>query len=301
MTGIGWVDADEWYLPTTDGAAQLYVREVGTGPLVVVLHGGWGHDHEYLLDAVAGIETNYRFVLYDQRGSLRSPCALDAITFEAHVEDLELLRAALGMERMSILGHSMGTFLAMSYLARHPDRTAGLVLAGCVSPRMPPTPEENGIAAAQRTAADDFMNRPAVRAQLEEEGLAKEGLSAKEATYAWRIRFTAANCYHVDRWRQMRGGMVFYNDAVGEAAGKTAPKTFDYLGPMSEHDHPVSVILGDHDFQDIGARYARLRFEGVPNIDLTVIPEAGHNIWIDQPKTWREALGNALARAVATT
>jgi proline iminopeptidase len=47
-------DRDTWYLPTTDGAAKLFVEELGSAsaPAVIVLHGGWGAEHSYLDDVV---------------------------------------------------------------------------------------------------------------------------------------------------------------------------------------------------------------------------------------------------------
>jgi pimeloyl-ACP methyl ester carboxylesterase len=115
----------EWYLPTGDGY-RLFVQEFGRGAeTLVVLHGGWGAEHSYLLDAFKGFETRFHLVFYDQRGSLRSPCPTEKISVEKHIEDLDLLRAALGLERMNIVAHSMGTYLAQAYLQKHPERVQG--------------------------------------------------------------------------------------------------------------------------------------------------------------------------------
>lgn len=113
----------EWYL-SCDGC-RLFVQEYGKGTeTVVALHGGWGAEHSYLLDAFQGVEEAYRLVFYDQRGSLRSPCPPEKISVEKHVEDLDRLRAELGLERITLVGHSMGTTLATMYLDRHPDRVS---------------------------------------------------------------------------------------------------------------------------------------------------------------------------------
>src|SRR5690606_1496107 len=132
---------DEWYLRAGEGCAP-YVAEIGRGRPVVVLHGGWGAEHSYLLDAFQGLWEGYRFVLYDQRGSLRSPCPIEGLSVEQHVQDRERLRQELGLERMILVGHSMGTFLAMSYLERHPARVEGLVLLGALLPRAPTSVQE---------------------------------------------------------------------------------------------------------------------------------------------------------------
>src|SRR6266571_3507998 len=86
------VGSEEWYLRTEDKAAELYVREVGQGEPVIVLHGGWGAEHSYLLNSIKGLETQFRFIFYDQRGSLRSRCKLEFISLEKHVQDLESLK-----------------------------------------------------------------------------------------------------------------------------------------------------------------------------------------------------------------
>lgn len=66
----------QWYMKTADDVVH-YVAEHGIesrpGNVVVVLHGGWGAEHSYLLPAVRPLGHEYKFVLYDQRGSLRSP------------------------------------------------------------------------------------------------------------------------------------------------------------------------------------------------------------------------------------
>jgi pimeloyl-ACP methyl ester carboxylesterase len=76
--------ADEWYLRAPD-SVTLYVREFGAGEPVIVLHGGWGMDHGYMLPALRGLETIGHFVIYDQRGSLRSPAPVAKISLQKHV------------------------------------------------------------------------------------------------------------------------------------------------------------------------------------------------------------------------
>src|SRR5687768_9685396 len=79
----------EWYLPTGDGC-RLFVQEYGTGrDTVIVVHGGFGAEHSYLLDAFRGLEERFHFVFYDQRGSLRSPCPDSLISVAAHIRDVE--------------------------------------------------------------------------------------------------------------------------------------------------------------------------------------------------------------------
>ena len=133
--------AEAWFLPTDDGTGELLVYEIGggSGDPVVVLHGGPGGELSLLLPIAKGLEREFHFVFYDQRGSMRSRALIDSISMASHVRDLETLRVALGAERMRLLSHSAGTMLAFEYLKAHPDRVSQLVLAGAL-------PHKNGRA-----------------------------------------------------------------------------------------------------------------------------------------------------------
>src|SRR5262245_16181891 len=83
-----------WKLQTDDKAAWLYVCEYGRGEPVVVLHGGPGADHRYMVDVGRGLEDRFRFVFYDQRGGGLSHCAKESISLANNAEDLETVRRA---------------------------------------------------------------------------------------------------------------------------------------------------------------------------------------------------------------
>ena len=298
-------EGESYYVYPREGAPlYLYVNAFGRGDTVVVLHGGWGAEHSYLLDAVEGLEDEYHFVFYDQRGSLRSPIAdslVDRlISVGEHLDDLDLIRRELGLERMNLLAHSMGTFLAMAYLEAYPERVGGLILLGALPPKTPTTPQDSTLYREQEQRGQSFVERPAVEAEVEEEGLDRgiRELSGKERTHQWRIRFAGANLYHVERWREMGGGMAFYNGYVGQAASRTMPERYDFIPVLERHPRPVAVVLGDHDYVDMGGRAWRPVAASMPNVDLHTIEEAGHVPWIDQPQAFRKTLAQALANSL---
>jgi proline-specific peptidase len=279
----------EWYLPTGDGC-RLFVQEYGSGrDTVIVVHGGFGAEHSYLLDAFRGLEERFHFVFYDQRGSLRSPCPDSLISAAAHVRDVERLRQELKLERATLVAHSMGTRLAMQYLQEHPDRLRGMVLAGAIPPMSVPQEEFNREGTA-------LSERPVVAEQMRLAGLGPDTsrYTAKERTTHWRIRFTAVNVYHVERWRQMRGGQAFYSQRAGSAASRTLPRSYDFRPAILAHPCPVWIVIGDHDYVDMGARRHRKWTPGIAHVTLRVLEKAGHAAWIDAPEAWRESLGSAL-------
>ena len=292
---------EEWYLPTEDKAAQLYVYEFGQGDPVVVLHGGFGAEHSYLLDAVQGLEGEFHFIFYDQRGSLRSPCKAENISFEKHVRDLETLRQALGLERMKIFAHSAGTLLAMRYLQEHPQHVSKLALVGAVFPKNGSryfTAEELRMADSGKEDFKRFVERPAVAAELDKAGLNHPNLKAKEQTERWRIQFAAANIYHIEKWRRMKGGRVFYNEVAGQAATRTIPQEYDFASALAVHPDSITVINGSYDLlvdlKPGGFLWKKLKETELKNLRLVMIDKAGHNVWVDEPDTFRSELRKAL-------
>jgi proline-specific peptidase len=286
----------EWYLPTGDGC-RLFVQEFGHGKeTVIVLHGGWGGEHSYLLDAFHGLEPHYHLVFYDQRGSLRSPCPAAQISVEKHVEDLERLRSTLGLDRINIVAHSMGTFLAMDYLQHYPARVKGMVLLGAPPPKTPRTDLERVLWKQQEEAGKLFTNRPEISAEQHKEGLDKDysDLPPKQMTTKWHILFGGTNLYHVERWRLMKGGQVFYNGETGQAAAKTMPEQYDFTPVLAAHTCPVWFIMGDHDYVDMGAKILTMVRSTVPNMRITVLTNAGHAARIDAPHEFQTSLLKAL-------
>lgn len=108
---------------------ELFVTTTGTGPPMLVMHGGLGIDHTCLrpwLDALGDIA---ELVFYDHRGNGRSARPpLDEVDHATWVADADALRERLGHDQVVVLGHSYGGFLAMRYALAHPGRVRGLVL-----------------------------------------------------------------------------------------------------------------------------------------------------------------------------
>jgi proline iminopeptidase len=119
---------------TTDTTVELngvglYTRRVGDGPPVVVLHGGPGAHHDYLLPQYDRLARGRALLYYDQRGGGRSPAPREIpVGWREHVADLEALRDHWGLERLTLLGYSWGGLLAVLYALEHPRRVERLAL-----------------------------------------------------------------------------------------------------------------------------------------------------------------------------
>ncbi len=159
---------------------ELFVRRVGAGPPVVVLHGGPGADHEYLRPGFDALADGRALLYYDQRGGGRSAVARDVpVGWTEQVADLEALRQRWALERMTVVGYSWGGLLALLYAVEHPGRLGRLAL---VSP-----------APSWRAARDRFEARFAHRNldpvfQEERRRLRESGLRERDpAAFQQRI------------------------------------------------------------------------------------------------------------------
>ncbi len=101
----------------------IYYVEFGKGPPLVVLHGGPGADHTYFLPWLLPLARTHRLIFIDERGSGRSERLQDAskYTVEGNVEDIEAVRVALGLGKISLLGHSCGGVLAEAYALKYQE------------------------------------------------------------------------------------------------------------------------------------------------------------------------------------
>jgi proline iminopeptidase len=83
---------------------------------LLVLHGGPGADHRYLLPQLLDLTPEYELVFYDQRGGGRSKEVVPMhVTWETQVSDLARVVAELALDPLSIVGYSWGGLLALLF------------------------------------------------------------------------------------------------------------------------------------------------------------------------------------------
>ena len=111
-------------------STRLFFRAYGDGPdTAVVLHGGPGLHHGYLVRALAGLLPGRTLIFYDQRGRGRSsPADTLALSPDSDVADLEALRRRFRLERMTLIGHHWGAAVAGLYAMRHPDHVSRILM-----------------------------------------------------------------------------------------------------------------------------------------------------------------------------
>jgi proline iminopeptidase len=123
----------EGFTATTD--VPLYWCTYGAvgAPRLLVLHGGPGADHGYLLPQMLELAKDFELIFYDQRGGGKSKESVPTnVTWETQVGDLARVVAEFAIDPLTIVGYSWGGLLALLYaieaskgrVARSPSRLA---------------------------------------------------------------------------------------------------------------------------------------------------------------------------------
>lgn len=255
----------------------------GTGPEVLLLHGGPGFT-DYLGGLASEIDDRYTVARYTQRGVAPSSDE-GPVDVVDHVADVVHVVDHLGWERPILAGHSWGGNLVLHVLTRHAERfAAGLVLdpLGAVG--------DGGMAEFAANLEDRLpeRNRPRIEElnRLEEE---LGGLSIEQDLEAiglfWPAYFPDPECAppmgplglsarRVATWHDMMNALPVLADRL---AGCTVPTTFVHGGrsPMPLSASTESAAL-------------------MTRATVTVLDDAGHFLWIDSPG----AVGRALDELV---
>ena len=132
-------------VPVGAGAEINYVKR-GQGPVCLVLSSIGTKPYERQMPAA--LDEHLTLVFVDVRGSGRSTGAASDLTFDVLADDLEAVRAALGVERLAVLGHSIVGMLAVEYARRRPETVSHAIMVG--------TPPRGDMTALQASTAAYF-------------------------------------------------------------------------------------------------------------------------------------------------
>jgi proline iminopeptidase len=266
--------------------ARIFYEVVGTGEPIIVVHGGPGLDHAYLQPGLDALATRNTLVYYDQRGTGRSVANLDSagINLDAFTGDIDALRQALGYERVTVLAHSWGVYLALEYAARHPEATRALILMNPIEPGARFREQQEARARAARTAADSTE-----LALL----TATEGFAARDpgiVSQIFRVLFrpTLRDRARID---QLELDLVEATAKNGSEVGRLLAGSMgelDWWDRLPTIQTPALVLHGRYDLVPFAMSQALAQGLGQGRV---VVLESGHFPYVEA----REALVSAVS------
>ena len=283
---------EEGYTSTT--GQPLYWCRYGPvrAPRVLVLHGGPGADHAYLLPHFLDLADEFELVFYDQRGGGRSRTDDPApITWQTHVEDLEHVAAELVPGPLSILGYSWGALLALLYSveAAHGRRTPAPVRLALVDPAP--------ISRSARTQFEaEFARRASAPAlQAMRAALASSGLRERDpAAHRQRaFELSVAGYFH----EPVRAADVTPFRVTGRVQTQVWESLgdFDLIPSLAAVHTDVLIVHGRQDPIPLASSAAAA---GALGAQLVVLEDCGHVPYVEQRVQLFEALRVFLRNAI---
>ncbi|MFV1987240.1 MAG: alpha/beta fold hydrolase [Gemmatimonadota bacterium] len=292
LTGCGW-ERQQSGPPVQAGTisvdeAEIWYQTIGTGQPVIVIHGGPGLDHGYLLPGLEPLGETNRLILYDQRGLGASTAPLDSssITMTRFLDDIDALRDRVaGVERISLLAHSWGAIPALLYAMRWPQRVDRLILM---------SPTEPGQRYATETAAAQEAKR------LPEDVAAVDSISRTPAFQRGDRRASSQLFFHVFRgtfadptiadtaFHPMLAERTALQGRAVAALLMTPLAGLDFWDQLTELDVPILIIRGTED--PIPLAMVREMEAALPNARLVEISGAGHFPFVEKRNETLEAI-----------
>lgn len=253
--------------------AEIYYELAGDGPPVVLLHAGiadrrmWELQFEAFANATGG-GSRHTVLRYDQRGYGRTAPTPGAFSQR---EDLRGLLDALGIERASLVGCSMGSRAALDFALRYPDRVDRLVLV---------SPSVNGF---------DYTGRPSpLWAEIEAAEMDGDQARVNELEIQMWVAGPRRAPEQVAPWvRELAlemNAIALANEGIGQEQPAQSVE-----GRLHKLRPPTLVVVGEEDtpWTRATAGWLMRYLDSARRIDL---PDAGHLPNMEQPEAFNAAV-----------
>ncbi len=255
-----------------DGSRTLAYVDEGHGPPVVLLH-AFPLDGRMWDEQRKTLAKTHRVVVPDLAGFGRSRDSAPRASLDAHADDVAALLSTLGIARATVVGLSMGGYIALAFARRHPERLLGLGLADTRA--LPDSPE--GRAARDQNIA--LVEREGV-APLVERMLPKLLSERASPGVVDRVRAIGAS--------QSAEGVISALSAMRDRPDSTSL--------LAHIDTPTAVIVGSLDAISTSTEMRDMA-ERLPRGDLTVVDGVGHLANLESALAFTGAVRKLLERA----
>ena len=270
---------------TADDGVRLYYEETGSGAPIVFVHEFAG-DHRAWEPQIRFFSRHYRCITYSARGFLPSDIPTDPAAYsQARArDDIRSVLNELSIERAHIVGLSMGGFATLHFGLSYPERAVSLVIGGCGYGAEPG--EREKFAAETAATAKRF----------DDLGMAK--VAAGYAIGPTRVQFANKD----PRGWQEFATQLAEHSALGSALTQRGvqalrPSLYDLTAEMEKMETPSLIITGDEDWPCL--QPALLMKQTIPSAALSVMPNCGHAINLEDPDQFNRLAGDFVAQVDA--
>jgi proline iminopeptidase len=257
---------------------------------LLVLHGGPGADHAYLLPQMLHLARLYNVILYDQRGGGKSKTDINIpVTIETHVADLDAVVKELELGAPSIVAYSFGSMIALFYCleaakSETMETPARLALIDPAPLRMDYRKQFEAEFSRRQNGAE-------IRRMRDE--LAASGLRETDPEqYRQRTFELAVAAYFADPSKARDLTPFRVSGRVQQTVWESLGSNYDVLEKLSPLGFPMLIVHGRDD-----PIPAASSIEGAKamNAQLVLLDDCGHVPYVEQPGQLFAALDSFLA------
>lgn len=247
-------------------------------PALVALHGGPGLDHSQFVPWLDPLTDTLQIVLVDHRGNGRSSRPpLHECTLEAMADDLEALVRLLGLADVTVLGHSFGGMVALTWALRHRASTRRLILCA-TAPSRDFVDEARRLATGRATPGQMVEVANVLNGTLCDEAHLRQAFSVLAPLYQRRFDPAQAG---PDR-TVLNVEMLNWFFSVGV-------KDYDVRDRLGEIAVPVLVLTGRHDWICPPSQSEAL-VRGLPDVRQVVFEESGHRLMREEHRRFLDCV-----------
>jgi L-proline amide hydrolase len=289
----------EGYIPFK--GYQTWYRIVGEGeepgklPLLC-LHGGPGACHDYLesLDAVA--DSGRRVIYYDQLGCGNShidKSAPEMWTIPLYVEEVDVVREALGLDRIHLLGQSWGGMLSMEYMFTQPKGIASLTIASSPASMIQWVEEANKL----RDQLPPEVQATLLQHEAAGTTTSAEYVAAMHVFYDRHVCRVVPNPEYVQRsFAKLAQYPEVYNTMNGPSEFHVIGtiKNWDVRSRLGEINAPTLVTSGE--FDEATPVIAQTVQKGIPGAEWVMFENCSHITHAEEPEHFVQVLTDFISR-----
>lgn len=263
---------------------------------LLVLHGGPGFPHDYLEDLAPLADGGRAVVFYDQLGCGKSdhPDESALWVMDTFIEEVDAIRDAIGLDRVHLLGHSWGGWLALEYALRRPLGLASLILASTCASLPAFAAETKRLKGSLPADVQETIDRHEAAGTTASD----EYVEATMAYYTqWVCRRDPFPAHVMHSFMNIREEI--YGIMQGPEWNVTGNlKDWDVTDRLGELELPVLITSGRHD--EMTPTLIKSLVEGIPGAESVVFEESAHLAMAEEPERYRRVVESFLGRVEAS-
>jgi proline iminopeptidase len=288
----------------TVNGAKLWVVTVGEGDPIIFIAGGPGGTHQGLRSFDSLANNHHQLIYFDALGRGKSDSAKNVTEYNLmrDIDDIEGLRVALKLDKITVLGHSYGGVVAQGYAIKYPAHLSHLILADTFHSFIMWQENDDNSNHEIKTNYPEVWDR---LMKIREQGAVSSDVMHQaiygEVPYGFLYAYNPARFEPKDGPRRHypnpHQSQVYYQMVgkdgdfiVGSDIGN-----FDYRKQLKDLKMPVLIVTGR--FDRVAVPWMAVKYkEYCPQAQFVIFEKSGHNPQVEEPEKEFKLINEFLAR-----